>query len=188
MKASSETVGAEPEVRWLGRLPYAEGLRLQEEVVHALLGGSGPEVLLLLEHDPVFTIGRTQDRSSLGDPANLPAPLVEIGRGGKATWHGPGQVPAERSEGLTGVWVGGRKLASIGVGARQWISMHGFAINIAGALDGFAAITPCGIDGVSMTSLEREGVSGMDVEAAAHHFAPYLLSSLRALRRAGTSG
>jgi lipoate-protein ligase B len=66
--------------------------------------------------------------------------------------------------------------------------MHGFAINIAGALDGFAAITPCGIEGVSMTSLEREGVSGMDVEAAAHHFAPYLLGSLRALRRAGSSG
>ncbi len=223
MEASSETVAVDPEVRWLGRIAYGEGLRLQEDIVRTLLSGSGPEVLLLLEHDPVFTIGRTQDRSSLGDPANLPAPLVEIGRGGKATWHGPGQlvgypllrlagygqdlhaylrsleqglidgcqalgVPADRSEGLTGVWVGGRKLASIGIGARQWISMHGFAINVAGTLDGFAAITPCGIDGVSMTSLEREGVSGMDVEAAAHHFAPYLLGSLRALRRAGTSG
>lgn len=223
MKASSETVVEDPEVRWLGRVAYADGLRLQEEIVRALLGGSGQEVILLLEHDPVFTIGRTQDRSSLGDPEKLPAPLVEIGRGGKATWHGPGQlvgypmlrlagygqdlhaylrrleqalidgcralgVPADRSEGLTGVWVGQRKLASIGVGARQWISMHGFAINIAGALDGFAAITPCGIEGVSMTSLEREGVSGMDVEAAAHHFAPYLLGSLRALRRAGSSG
>lgn len=209
---------AGPAVRWLGRIPYEEGLRLQEEIVARHLAGDEADTILLLEHEPVFTIGRTLDRSSLGDPENLPAPLVEIGRGGKATWHGPGQlvgypilnlarygqdlhhylraleealilgcqalgVAAGRSEGQTGVWAApGRKLASIGVGARRWISMHGFAINIHGPLEGFNAITPCGIDGVIMTSLEREGVSGFDTKAAAAHFTPYLLAQCAALR------
>ncbi len=205
-----------PAVEWLGRVPYAEGLQRQETLMSRLLAGEEAEAILLLEHDPVFTIGRTLDRSSLGDPAALPAPLVEIGRGGKATWHGPGQlvgypilrlvrygqdlhaylraleqslidgaralgISADRRDGLTGVWVESRKLASIGVGARQWISQHGFAINICGALEGFAAITPCGIDGVTMTSLEREGAA-MTVEEAAAHFTPYLQRSLAALR------
>ena len=206
-----------PAIRWLGRVDYARGLALQEEIVARHLAGEAADTLLLLEHDPVFTIGRNPDRSSLGDPAALPAPLVEIGRGGKATWHGPGQlvgypilnlarygqdlhhylraledgimagchslgVPAERSPGQTGVWATpGRKLASIGVGARRWISMHGFALNVSGALGGFDAITPCGIDGVVMTSLEREGAPPLTVEAAASHFAPYLLQSIAAL-------
>lgn len=207
-----------PAVRWLGRLDYARGLEIQEQTVASILAGESGDVLLLLEHDPVFTIGRTPDRSSLRDPALLPAPLVEIGRGGKATWHGPGQLvgypilnlahygqdlhhylraleegliqgcralglEAIRSEGQTGVWAApGRKLASIGVGARRWISMHGFALNVAGALGGFDAITPCGIDGVVMTSLEREGVPAMTTEAAAAHFAPWILESLAALK------
>ncbi|HEX2750514.1 MAG TPA: lipoyl(octanoyl) transferase LipB [Verrucomicrobiales bacterium] len=206
-----------PAVRWLGRVAYAEGLRLQEDLLTRLVAGEDADTVLLLEHDPVFTIGRTLDRSSLGPLEALPAPVVEISRGGKATWHGPGQlvgypvlrlapygqdlhhylraleqalidgsralgVPAGRREGLTGVWVENRKLASIGVGARQWITQHGFAINIAGSLEGFAAITPCGIDGVVMTSLEREGVKTMSVEEAAAHFGPYVLESLRELR------
>lgn len=206
-----------PAVRWLGRVDYAAGLALQEEIVARHLAGEAADTLLLLEHDPVFTIGRTPDRSSLGDPSSLPAPLVEIGRGGKATWHGPGQlvgypvlnlarygqdlhhylraleegliqgcqalgIPAGRSPGQTGVWAApGRKLASIGVGARRWISMHGFALNVSGDLGGFQAITPCGIDGVIMTSLEREGAPSLTMEAAADHFAPYLLQSLGAL-------
>ena len=202
-----------PSVQWLGRISYQDGLALQESTARSLLDPLTPESIFLLEHDSVFTIGRTQDRSSLGDPQSLPAPLVEIGRGGKATWHGPGQlvgypilrlasygqdlhrylrcleqalidgtralgIPATRRDNLTGVWVENRKLASIGVGARQWISMHGFAINIAGPLDGFSAITPCGIDGVTITSLEREGAANLNVAAAASHFSPYLLHAL----------
>ncbi len=66
-------------------------------------------------------------------------------------------MTAGRREGLTGVWVENRKLASIGVGVRKWISMHGFAINITRqCLPPFFAITPCGLDGVTMTSLESE--------------------------------
>ena len=204
-------------IRWLGRVAYTEGLRLQEELLARHMAGENADTVLLLEHDSVFTIGRTPDRSSLRELDSLPAPLVEIGRGGKATWHGPGQlvgypvlnlvrygqdlhhylraleqslidgcrargVLADRREGLTGVWVENRKLASIGVGARHWISQHGFAINIGGALEGFAAITPCGIDGVVMTSLEREGVT-MTMEEAAAHFGPFVVDNLRRLVR-----
>ncbi len=187
-------------VRWLGRVSYAEALVLQERIVEEK-AATGDE-LLLLEHESVFTIGRTADQSSLRDPSTLPAPLVVISRGGQATWHGPGQlvgyplldlrrrgsdlhrylremeiflvevcarsgVRAQRREGLTGVWVGERKLASIGVGVRRWISMHGFALNVCGAMEGFDHITPCGLAGVTMTSLEREGATGVSVESVA---------------------
>ena len=190
-------------VRWLGRISYGDALALQEKIVAQKTENlDAPDELLLLEHDSVFTIGRTNDQSSLRDPAALPAPLVAINRGGQATWHGPGQlvgyplldlrkrgsdlhrylrdleaflillcadfgVAASRCEGLTGVWAGGKKIASLGVGVRRWISMHGFALNVCGALEGFAHITPCGIAGVEMTSLEREGAAGVTVESVA---------------------
>jgi lipoyl(octanoyl) transferase len=77
-------------------------------------------------------------------------------------------VSAVRRDGLTGVWVENRKLASIGVGVRKWISMHGFAINITReSLPPFLAITPCGLDGVSMTSLESEAGRAISVTEAA---------------------
>ena len=182
---------------------YEDGLRLQQERVDAILAGSGPETILLLEHEPVYTIGRLRDRSSLRDPASLPHPVVETNRGGQATYHGPGQlvgyplldlnhrgrdlhahlrrieealirgcaafgVDAGRSDGLTGVWAGARKLASIGVGVRKWVSMHGFAINITReSLPPFFAITPCGIDGVSMSCLESEAGREITMDEAA---------------------
>jgi lipoyl(octanoyl) transferase len=70
-------------------------------------------------------------------------------------------VSAGRREGLTGVWCEDRKVASIGVGVRHWISMHGFAINVGADLSGFDSIVPCGIGGVQMTSISAE--SGRDV-------------------------
>lgn len=77
-------------------------------------------------------------------------------------------VNAGRRAGLTGVWVENRKLASIGVGVRKWISMHGFAINITKeSLPPFFAITPCGIDGVSMSCLENEAGREISVAEAA---------------------
>ncbi len=205
------------EIRWLGSISFSEGLARQEEIVARHRAGECADTLLLLEHEPVFTIGRTKDRSSLpADLSLLPAPLVETGRGGKATWHGPGQlvgypvldltrygqdlhkylrgledglihgcrltgVAASRREGLTGVWVEDRKLASIGVGARQWISMHGFALNVCGGMEGFEAITPCGLSGVTMTSLEREGKVFAGVQEAAGFFGPGVVASLQAL-------
>ena len=190
-----------PEIRWLGRLAYAPALDLQEKTVAARAGGGIPDQLLLLEHDPVYTIGRQRDRSSLGLAA-LPHPVVEINRGGQATFHGPGQLvgyfifdlqkltpdlhlflrwieegliallatyelPARRREGLTGVWIEDRKIASIGVGVRRWITMHGFGLNVGSDLSGYEAITPCGIAGVTMTSLSRELGREISVEETA---------------------
>ena len=82
-----------PLTRWLGRVAFGDALRMQEEIVARKAADlSLPDEVLLLEHESVFTMGRTPDQSSLRDPAQLPAPLVIIGRGGQATWHGPGQL------------------------------------------------------------------------------------------------
>ena len=87
-------------------------------------------------------------------------------------------VTARRQESLTGVWVQDRKIASIGVGVRKWISMHGFALNVCGKLEGFSQITPCGLTGVTITSLEREGASDVTVEGAAEVAAEEFRGSL----------
>lgn len=208
---------APPDFRWIGRLPYAEALALQEDLAARRFAGEIPDTVLLLEHEPVYTIGRTRDRSSLRDARRLPHPVVETNRGGQATWHGPGQLvgypivdlhgrgrdlhrylraleqaqidflkaqgvaAAGRRDGLTGVWVGERKIASIGVGVRRWITMHGFALNIAADLADFDAIVPCGIAGVAMTSLQRETGVGWSVEGAAAAIRPHLAEALLAL-------
>lgn len=179
-------------IRWLGRISFGEALRLQEEIVaKKWLDESLGDELLLLEHEPVYTIGRTPDQSSLRNVAHLPHPLFPINRGGQATYHGPGQligypiidlrrcgkdlhhylrwleqllvdlladvgVAAETRSGLTGAWTKGRKIASIGVGVRHWITMHGFALNVCGDLAPFDHIVPCGIANVTMTSIEKE--------------------------------
>lgn len=207
--------------RWLGTIAYPEGLELQNELVDQRHRGEVGDTALLLEHEPVYTIGRTRDRSSLRGGEALPHPVFEINRGGQATFHGPGQlvgylildlgaqgrdlhdylrrlegvliafaarygVEATRREGLTGVWVEDRKLASIGVGVRKWISMHGFGLNVSSDLSGYEAITPCGIAGVTMTSLSRECGREVGVEETARAieadlaaaFAPHPAGSL----------
>jgi lipoyl(octanoyl) transferase len=191
-----------PQTRWLGRIGYAPALELQEKTVAARAAGEAPDQIFFLEHDPVYTIGRQRDRSSLGETP-LPHPVEEINRGGQATFHGPGQLvgyfifdlqkltpdlhlflrwieegliallaeyklTAQRREGLTGVWIEDRKIASIGVGVRKWITMHGFGLNVGPDLTGFEAITPCGITGVTMTSLSRELGREIPVEDAAN--------------------
>jgi len=179
-------------VRWLGRMDFATALALQEEIVLKRHRDSSMEdQLLLLEHEPVYTIGRTPDQSSLLGAGHLPHPLFVINRGGQATYHGPGQlmgypiidlrrcgqdlhkylrwleqllidllaengITASRRESLTGVWVGDRKIVSIGVGVRHWITMHGFALNVSGDLSPFNHIVPCGINNIAMTSMEKE--------------------------------
>ncbi len=190
-------------VRWLGRLRFEDALAIQEEIVARKIADAATEdELLLLEHEPVYTIGRTPDQSSLLEATRLPHPVVQINRGGQATYHGPGQlvsypildlktrgqdlhrylraleemlivvlaefrVTGERREGLTGVWVRGKKIASIGVGVRRWIAMHGFALNVCGDLAPFGNIMPCGIAGVEMTSIERELGEAVSVEEVA---------------------
>jgi lipoyl(octanoyl) transferase len=177
---------------WLGRVAFADALAMQEELAREKRANpDAPDELWLLEHEPVYTIGRTPDQSSLRGAAFLPHPLFEINRGGQATYHGPGQlvgyflidlhrygqdlhrylrwleallvallahyeISASARSGLTGVWVEQRKIASIGVGVRHWITMHGFALNVNGDLSPFDQITPCGLAGVAMTSIEKE--------------------------------
>jgi len=209
-------------VRWLGRIAFADALALQEKLVagkradHSL----GDE-LLLLEHEPVYTIGRTPDQSSLRGAAHLPHPLFPINRGGQATYHGPGQligypiidlrrcgqdlhrylrwiegllietlgevgVEATARPSLTGVWVGDRKIASIGVGVRHWITMHGFALNVCGDLAPFDQIVPCGIANVTMTSIEKETGRQYSVEEMAARVKKIALRQIRELRKVET--
>jgi lipoyl(octanoyl) transferase len=220
-------------VRWLGRMEFQRALALQEEIVSKKREDPSVEdQLLLLEHEPVYTIGRTPDRSSLSAPgrirrgevgaALLPYPLFVINRGGEATYHGPGQlmgyliidlrrcdqdlhkylrwveqslidliakygIAAARRESLTGVWVGDRKIASIGIGVRHWITMHGFALNVCGDLSPFNHIVPCGINNVAMTSIEKETgtpVSVSCIAASLERLAPNQISDLRVIRKA----
>jgi lipoyl(octanoyl) transferase len=208
------------QTRWLGRVTYADALALQEEIVSSKRSDQSlADELLLLEHEPVYTIGRTPDRSSLRDAERLPHPLFPINRGGQATYHGPGQlvgypvidlrryaqdlhrylrwiedvlidllascdVAAATRAGLTGVWVEDRKIASIGVGVKQWITMHGFALNVCGDLSPFDQIVPCGIANVTMTSIENESGRTWTVEQIATRAGELFASRVDELRAA----
>ena len=209
---------ADLRVRWLGRNEFADALVLQEELLaQKRADRSLKDELLLLEHEPVYTIGRTPDKSSLLGSAHLPHPLFAINRGGQATYHGPGQlmgypiidlrrcgqdlhrylrwleqllielladygIAATRRESLTGVWIDHRKIASIGVGVRHWITMHGFALNVCGDLSPFNYIIPCGINNVSMTSMEKETGKAFSVVDVARIFEKLALDRIIHLR------
>jgi lipoyl(octanoyl) transferase len=200
----------------LGTLPYGVALELQRDVARRRITGEIPEdVLLLVEHPPVVTLGRTAKGANLvASPAYLASQgveLFEVERGGDITFHGPGQlvgypiidlkrhrkdlhwylrqveeslivglsefgILAGRVEQYTGVWVNvgnqesaiPRKIASIGVHARDWVTWHGFALNVNTDLRYFDLIVPCGITGVTMTSVARElGVGSVDVQTTA---------------------
>jgi lipoyl(octanoyl) transferase len=205
--------------RWLGRISFESALALQEKLVaEKRADQSLGDELLLLEHDPVYTIGRTPDQSSLRGAAHLPHPVFPINRGGQATYHGPGQligypiidlrnhgqdlhrylrwleqllvetlgeagVLAATRAGLTGVWVDNRKIASIGVGVRHWITMHGFALNVCGDLAPFDQIVPCGIANVTMTSIEKETGHAETVREVAERVEKIALRRIIELRK-----
>ena len=183
-------------VQELGSRPYAEVLELQRSLARQRVSGElGEDLLLLVEHEPVVTLGRGTQ------PQSLPLSAIELNRrgvqqyeverGGDVTFHGPGQlvgypildlrehredlhwylrtleealirgletlnIPAERNPGLTGVWTRGRKIASIGIHVKQWVTYHGFALNINTDLSYFDLIVPCGIQDVVMTSVAME--------------------------------
>ncbi|MGQ0713455.1 MAG: lipoyl(octanoyl) transferase LipB [Gemmatimonadaceae bacterium] len=180
----------------LGTVPYATALELQRDLARRRITGEIDEdLLLLLEHPPVVTLGRTaKDAHLISSPERLRArgvDVFEVERGGDVTFHGPGQlvgypifdlkrhrkdlhwylrqveealiaalaeigIMAERNSGYTGVWTRGRKIASIGVHARDWVTWHGFALNVTTDLSFFDLIVPCGIPDVQMTSVVRE--------------------------------
>jgi lipoyl(octanoyl) transferase len=190
-------------VRELGRISYAEALALQHELVAARRRGECGDTLLLLEHPPVVTLGRSAHGEHLLVAADALAArgvsVHEVARGGDVTYHGPGQLVGypivdlaargardvhawlrtleeligeallalgvrwRRIPGWTGVFVADdregarpRKIASIGVGVRGWVTLHGFALNVDLDLAGFDAIVPCGLHAVEMTSVARE--------------------------------
>ncbi|MXX73879.1 MAG: lipoyl(octanoyl) transferase LipB [Holophagales bacterium] len=183
---------------YLGRVSYEAGVELQHRLRRQLLDGEpdASDTLLLLEHPPTYTVGRNCDRSDvLADPDWLRQrriAVAECDRGGRATYHGPGQlvgypvldlradrrnvrgyvrdlqevlvrtlatfgvaaVGGEERERI-GVWVGRRKIASIGIHLRRWVTTHGFALNVCTDLDDFAGILSCGFDAGVMTSIEE---------------------------------
>src|SRR5687768_4660037 len=201
----------------LGRVSYTEALELQRTLARDRISGVIPQdVLLLVEHPPVVTLGRSsKGKHLLASPdflASRGVELFEVERGGDVTFHGPGQlvgypimdlkrhrqdlhwylrqlerslidvlgqygISAEQSNGLTGVWTGGRKIASIGVHARDWVTWHGFALNVTTDLSYFDLIVPCGIDGVQMTSMARELAAAPDAEAVSQSIADTFASS-----------
>ncbi len=174
-----------------GKIPYLEAVELQTRLRERRQTGEIPDTLLLLEHPPVYTKGRRTERADLpmGDEWYLAQGIEvhETSRGGRVTFHGPGQlvgypimaigdvgaylrtmesaiiaaladegVEAQIRDGLTGVWVGERKIGSIGLHVSKGITMHGFAVNVDNDLQPFEWVVPCGIDGVRMTSLYVE--------------------------------
>jgi len=183
-------------VQDLGRRSYGEVLELQRSLCRQrVTGETANDLLLLVEHDPVVTIGRGTRPGSLPlSPSQLERrgiEVFEVERGGDVTFHGPGQlvgypiidlrhhqkdlhwylrrleagligaletlgVPAGPNPGLTGVWTRGRKIASIGIHVKQWVTFHGFALNVNTDLSYFDLIVPCGIKDVVMTSVAAE--------------------------------
>jgi lipoate-protein ligase B len=177
-------------------LDYPSGLELQRSLVDRRKSGElDRDVLLLLEHPPVFTLGRSGSLDNLlMSPEALRERSIEVARverGGDITYHGPGQliaypvidlrkarmsmtdlvtsleevmmstaadfgVQADRSRTGRGVWVGPRKLGSLGLALRRGITFHGLALNVNLDLTPFSWINPCGLSGVTMTSLALE--------------------------------
>jgi len=189
----------------LGIVRYADALELQRDLARRRITGEiAEDVLLLVEHPPVVTLGRTAKSANLVASRELLSArgveLFEVERGGDITFHGPGQlvgypivdlkrhrqdlhwylrqveealirgvgafgIEAGRVDKYTGVWVdvgrhSRRKLASIGVHARDWVTWHGFALNVTTDLRYFDLIVPCGISDVVMTSVAREVEAG----------------------------
>lgn len=208
----------QPELCWAVDLPvsdYRKIHRLQLDMVAARYSGDlDRNAIFILEHEPVFTLGRNGKHRHLIVDTNLSSeneiPVIRIERGGEITYHGPGQVVGYpilnlKSAGLSvkgyvaaleeimirtakdfgitarrksinpGVWVAERKLGSVGVAVRHGITFHGFALNVNPDLAPFSRINPCGLEGVEMTSLEKEGAANLTTAAVRkqiwHHLA-----------------
>ena len=169
----------------LGRKEYGETLEIQRALAEQRARGEVSDALILVEHDPVITLGRKTSTSNF-KPQSIP--VFQVERGGDATFHGPGQlvgypivlltdhdvrrhvslieealiravarfgVDAGRIPGHPGLWVGDKKLASIGVAVTNWVTYHGFALNVNTDLAYFELIRPCGLDPSTMTSMQK---------------------------------
>ena len=177
-----------------GQIPYDEALSFMNDRAAAIRDGTASECVWLLEHPPLFTAGTSADSAELFNPQSFP--VFEAGRGGRYTYHGPGQrvgyvmldlekrgkdircfvhalegwmidalaelgVTARREPGRIGIWVGEgddeAKIGALGVRVKRWVTLHGFAINVAPDLLHFSGIVPCGISDFGVTSLAKLG-------------------------------
>ena len=175
-------------------VPYQDALAFMEQRAAAIRAGTASECIWLLEHPPLFTAGTSADPAELSNPDEFP--VYEAGRGGRYTYHGPGQrvgyvmldlekrgkdircfvhaleqwmidtlaqlgVNAHRASGRVGIWVGEgsdeAKIGALGVRVKRWVTLHGFALNVAPNLDHFGGIVPCGISDFGVTSLAELG-------------------------------
>lgn len=200
-----------------GLTPYPDALADMESRNAAIRSGEAGELVWLLEHPPLYTAGTSAAADELLTPSRFP--VYPTGRGGRYTYHGPGQrvgylmidlemrgrdvrcfvhslegwliatlgelgVAARREPGRVGIWVGkGReeaKIGAIGVRVRRWVTLHGFALNVAPELEHFSGIVPCGLPEYPVTSLARLGLNcGMaDVDQALESTFPAFLASL----------
>lgn len=186
-----------PEIEWRisgGFVPYDEALAWMEARAAAIRSDGASECVWLLEHPALFTAGTSADPAELINPLGLP--VHEAGRGGRYTYHGPGQrigylmldldkrgrdirrfvhtlegwiigtlaelgVEAHRAPGRIGIWVGQgpaeAKIAALGLRVKRWVTLHGFAINVAPDLSHYGGIIPCGIAEFGVTSLSALG-------------------------------
>jgi lipoyl(octanoyl) transferase len=198
-------------------VPYEQALAEMESRAAAVRAGEAPELVWLLEHPPLFTAGTSADPAELFNPMGFP--VYEAGRGGRYTYHGPGQrvgylvldlekhgrdirrfvnrlegwmiatlaefgLSAHRADGRIGIWVGEglneAKIGALGVRVKRWVTLHGFAINVAPDLTHFTGIVPCGIAEFGVTSLDKLGkqIPMTSVDAALKRTFPRFLNAL----------
>ena len=174
----------------LGKRSYKEVWNLQKKMQKKRMAGEIDDLLILVEHDPVYTLGKNADVNHLLQSRDRTIEVFNVERGGDITFHGPGQlvgypiidlvnykksvswymrsleqltievlsefeISAKRVKGLTGVWVGDKKIAAQGVRLTRWVTMHGFSINVNTDLSYYNGIIPCGIFDRGVTSIEE---------------------------------
>ena len=174
----------------LGKRSYGEVWNLQKKMQIKRMAGEIDDLLILVEHDPVYTLGKNADVNHLLQSRDRTIEVFNVERGGDITFHGPGQlvgypiidlanykksvswymhsleqltievlsefeISAKRIKGLTGVWVGDKKIAAQGVRLTRWVTMHGFSINVNTDLSYYNGIIPCGIFDRGVTSMEE---------------------------------
>ncbi|MCF7807015.1 MAG: lipoyl(octanoyl) transferase LipB [Candidatus Marinimicrobia bacterium] len=194
----------------MGLVPYEEAWNFQRDMHAKRLAGEINDTLILLEHPPVYTLGKNAGDENLIDPGD--AEVIQSDRGGDITWHGPGQlvgypifnledhqksvswymrsledtiiktlqkfaIDSERIRGLTGVWVGDKKVCAMGVRLSRWVTMHGFALNVRPKMSYFNGMIPCGIQGKGVTSLKE--LLNKDIEISA--VTPFLIDAFSSI-------
>ena len=182
---------AAPVLRWLGRVDYEPAWRAMQRFNEQRQPHTADEIWFL-EHPPVFTMGMNARSEHLLAPGEIP--VVNIDRGGQVTYHGPGQlvcaleraiaalagrhgIEAAGRRDAPGVYVDGRKLASLGLRVRHGACYHGLALNVDMDLEPFGRINPCGYAGLEMTQLSTLGAH-LTVREAAEELAPLLCAEL----------